>query len=177
MEWIHWAISRSNQWSTTGVTKAVVCVLLYAPSHRQDSTYHSLCYTSCGALTGKRNSSIGPPWGIEPTTHRTMNGRSYHGATSRSYTQLEYHWHWYLLFCMQWAVFGSYCITDKTIYRIVLPRLLGDIYCIKPEVCQRCQPGTTPICKIMTKNPYNLQKIPTTCQHHYEAQFWHRMPL
>ena len=23
-------------------------VLLYAPSHRQDSTYHSLCYTSCG---------------------------------------------------------------------------------------------------------------------------------
>ena len=25
---------------------------LYAPSHRQDSTYHSLCYTSCGALAG-----------------------------------------------------------------------------------------------------------------------------
>ena len=25
-------------------------VLLYAPSHRQDNTYHSLCYTSCGAL-------------------------------------------------------------------------------------------------------------------------------
>ena len=25
-------------------------VLLYAPSHRQDSTYHSLCYTSRGAL-------------------------------------------------------------------------------------------------------------------------------
>ena len=24
--------------------------LLYAPSHRQDSTYNSLCYTSCGAL-------------------------------------------------------------------------------------------------------------------------------
>ena len=24
-------------------------VLLYAPSHRQDNTYHSLCYTSCGA--------------------------------------------------------------------------------------------------------------------------------
>ena len=24
-------------------------VLLYAPSHRQDSTYHDLCYTSCGA--------------------------------------------------------------------------------------------------------------------------------
>ena len=36
-------------------------VLLYAPSHRQDNTYHSLCYTSHGALTGTRNSSMGPP--------------------------------------------------------------------------------------------------------------------
>ena len=36
-------------------------VLLYAPSHRQDNTYHSLCYTSRGALAGGRNSSMGPP--------------------------------------------------------------------------------------------------------------------
>ena len=36
-------------------------VLLYAPSHRQDSTYHSLCYTSYGALAGTRNTSMGPP--------------------------------------------------------------------------------------------------------------------
>ena len=36
-------------------------VLLYAPSHRQDSTYHDLCYTSCGALAGTRNCSMGPP--------------------------------------------------------------------------------------------------------------------
>ena len=35
-------------------------VLLYAPSHRQDSTYHCLCYTSRGALHGTRNSSMGP---------------------------------------------------------------------------------------------------------------------
>ena len=34
---------------------------LYAPSHRQDSTYHGLCYTSHGALAGTRNSSMGPP--------------------------------------------------------------------------------------------------------------------
>ena len=33
-------------------------VLLYAPSHRQDSTYHGLCYTSRGALAGTRNSSM-----------------------------------------------------------------------------------------------------------------------
>ena len=32
-------------------------VLLYAPSHRQDNTYHGLCYTSRGALAGTRNSS------------------------------------------------------------------------------------------------------------------------
>ena len=33
--------------------------LLYVPSHRQDSTYHSLYYTSRGALAGMRNSSMG----------------------------------------------------------------------------------------------------------------------
>ena len=41
-------------------------VLLYAPCHRQDSTYHGLCYTSRGALAGR----------IDPTTHRTMSERS-----------------------------------------------------------------------------------------------------
>ena len=41
-------------------------VLLYASSHRQDNTYHSLCYTSCGALAGTRNSSMGPPLRIAP---------------------------------------------------------------------------------------------------------------
>ena len=59
-------------------------VLLYAQSHKQDSTYHCLCYTSRGALAGTRHSSMGPPWGIDPTTHRTISERSYHGATSRS---------------------------------------------------------------------------------------------
>ena len=59
-------------------------VLLYAPSHRQDNTYHRLCYTSRGALAGTRNSSMGPPWKIDLMTHRTMSERSYHGATSRS---------------------------------------------------------------------------------------------
>ena len=36
-------------------------VLLYAPSNRQDSTYHCLCYTSRGALAVTRNSSMGSP--------------------------------------------------------------------------------------------------------------------
>ena len=37
-------------------------VLLYAPCHRQDSTCHSLCYTSHGALAETRNSSMRPPY-------------------------------------------------------------------------------------------------------------------
>ena len=36
-------------------------VLLKASFHRQDSTSHSLCYTSRGELAGTRNSSIGSP--------------------------------------------------------------------------------------------------------------------
>ena len=36
-------------------------VLLYASSHRQDNTYHGLCYTSHRALAVTRNSSMGPP--------------------------------------------------------------------------------------------------------------------
>ena len=37
-------------------------LLLYTPSHRQDSTYQGLCYTSRGALAGTTNSSMGPPY-------------------------------------------------------------------------------------------------------------------
>ena len=36
-------------------------VIIYASSHREDTTYHGLCYTSRGALAGTRNSSMGPP--------------------------------------------------------------------------------------------------------------------
>ena len=59
-------------------------VLLYAPSHRQDSTYYGLCYTSRGALAGTRNSSMGSPH--EGSTRRPIatSESSYHGATSRS---------------------------------------------------------------------------------------------
>ena len=54
-------------------------VLLYAPSHRQDNTYHGLCYTSRGALAGTRNSSMGPPhegsirWPITPWANLTLS--------------------------------------------------------------------------------------------------------
>ena len=36
-------------------------LLFYMHHPRQGSTYHGLCYTSCGALVGMRNSSMGPP--------------------------------------------------------------------------------------------------------------------
>ena len=36
-------------------------VLVYAPSNRQDNTYHGRCYTSRGALAGTTNSSMDPP--------------------------------------------------------------------------------------------------------------------
>ena len=51
-------------------------VLLYAPSHRQDSTYHILSYTSHGTLAGTRNSSDSLPWGIDLMTHHTTSRRS-----------------------------------------------------------------------------------------------------
>ena len=43
-------------------------VLLFAPSHRQDSTYHGFCYTSRGALAGTRNSSMGGKEGAFSTS-------------------------------------------------------------------------------------------------------------
>ena len=58
-------------------------VLLYAPSHRQDNTYHGLCYSSCGVLAGTRNNSMVPVWLIDLTTYHTMSERFYHRTTSR----------------------------------------------------------------------------------------------
>ena len=51
----------------------------------QDNTYHGLCYTSRGALAGTRISSDGPPWWIDPTTHRIMSGRSITGTLKKNY--------------------------------------------------------------------------------------------
>ena len=59
-------------------------ILLYAPSHRQDSTYHSLCYTSSGELAGTRNSSMGPPRRIIPTV--IGKGRTAHCDGTVSYS-------------------------------------------------------------------------------------------
>ena len=42
-------------------------------SNGQDNTYHGLWYISQGTLAAVRNSSVGPPWGIDPMTHCTMS--------------------------------------------------------------------------------------------------------
>ena len=44
--------------------------------HPTDITYYSVCYTSRGALTGTKNSSMGPLRGIDQTTNRSMSGCS-----------------------------------------------------------------------------------------------------
>ena len=44
---------------------------LISPYHRQDSTYHNLCYINCGALAGTRNGLMSPPW--DPTTHCSLS--------------------------------------------------------------------------------------------------------
>ena len=50
--------------------------LLYVLSHKQDSTYHGVCYTSCGALAGMRIILMGPPGGVDSMTYHTMSVRS-----------------------------------------------------------------------------------------------------
>ena len=52
-------------------------VLLYAQSHIQDSTYHSLCYTSRGALAGTRNSPMKDRSDDSSHHERTLLPRSY----------------------------------------------------------------------------------------------------
>ena len=64
--------------------RLTVRVLLYAPSHRQDSTYHGLCYTSRGAR-GTRNSSMGSPH--EGSIRRPI--APWANATSRSPQDLK----------------------------------------------------------------------------------------
>ena len=59
-------------------------VLLYAPSHRQDNTYHGLCYTSRGALAGTRNSSMGPPHDSCYACYMLCFGSLYHRVFRQS---------------------------------------------------------------------------------------------
>ena len=50
-------------------------VLLYAPSHRQDSTYHGLCYTSRGALAGTSNVGCTSTFDLRPDNLQVFRTR------------------------------------------------------------------------------------------------------
>ena len=67
-------------------------VLLYASSHRQDDTYHSLCYTNRGALVGNRSGMLSP----EHYSHTYwVNQKTLHGLCCclwRSYTLKTNQW-------------------------------------------------------------------------------------
>ena len=56
-------------------------VLLYAPSHRQDNTYHGLCYTSFGALAGTRPNYETLKKNIEICHHVTTVSNFVHAKT------------------------------------------------------------------------------------------------
>ena len=114
-------------------------VLLYAPSHRQNSTYNSH-----GALAGKKNSSMGPPCTIDPTTHRTMSERSYHGATSRSLFSES---------TLRYPVSCTICVSVCTVVVFYLdvfkPALLIIFFIMHFSLLTRG-----------VKNPYDLKKNP-----------------
>ena len=69
---------------------------------RQDSTYHSLCYTNHGTLVGVRISSMSPPWGINPTTHHIMIGHSTIELHLSLNTYIYWSWEYFYLKKIQW---------------------------------------------------------------------------
>ena len=58
---IEFIVVHPNAKPVIGGLRTTFSDYLYAPPHRQDNTYHGLCYTSRGALAGTRNSSMCPP--------------------------------------------------------------------------------------------------------------------
>ena len=54
-------VRKETRCRNIGYSYRLTARVLYMHHPRQDSTYHSLCYTSRGALAGTRNSSMGPP--------------------------------------------------------------------------------------------------------------------
>ena len=101
-------------------------VILYAPSHRHDNTYHGLCYISRGALAWTRNSSMGPPH--EGSIRRPI--APWTNALPLSYVPLPMKEEWHILnYCGNNQVdilTSSYMIfflsetTYKLLYRLCL---------------------------------------------------------
>ena len=59
--------------------------LLYTPSYRQVNTYDSICCPYHVSLAGMRNSSLGPPWGINLMTHHTVSYISHQNKCNKAH--------------------------------------------------------------------------------------------
>ena len=68
----------------------------YIQPLKQDRKYHSLCLTSRGALAGIRNSSIGPPRGIDQTTYCTSLKNKYLKVYYQDFHSLNIDYKWKL---------------------------------------------------------------------------------
>ena len=92
-------------------------VLLYSPSHRQDSTYYGLCYTSHGALAGTRNSSMGSPyegsirWPITPWAN---------ALTTELHLALNCK---YFRYVAIYAVYVKQCVVNQNFFYAIIKQL------------------------------------------------------
>ena len=69
-------------------------VVLNAPSHIRNNTYHGLCCTNRGTLAGMRNNSLGPPSLLYQTSSTGCNETYNNGSTmeDRSDDLLHHEW-------------------------------------------------------------------------------------
>ena len=81
---------------------ARVSFYMHHPSDR--ITYTTAFVTQ--SLAGMRNTSMVPPWGIDPSTHRTMSGRSYNVA---DYKETNFRKRHHGVCCYNW-----FRVTEKT---------------------------------------------------------------
>ena len=100
-------------------------ILLYAPSHRQDNTYHGLCYTSRGALSGTRNSSMGPPH--EESIRRPI--APWANALPLSYVPLLH-----VSFMSLMAILCDSLELPLCVYSISLSLLHRNVLCVRTDI-------------------------------------------
>ena len=92
-------------------------IILYTPFHRQDSTYHILCYTSRWPLAGRRTSSVCPPWRIDPTTYRTRQTLGCHHTRYIFLLFLIRPWYTTTTSWVTVTVYEGGCDTRRNVFR------------------------------------------------------------
>ena len=116
-----------------------VGVLLYAPFHRQDSTYHGLCYTSCGALAGTLNSSMAKRFKSMMTSRASSRPKStirisvpftvYHGWYLHQYiTSAQRVCRWEVRFGPTWSINWSCHTQEVTSHFVGIHSLAKNIF-------------------------------------------------